>query len=117
MSDTSAERGLAPRMGASELLSPEQLETVRARSDIRGLWLVAHAWIVIAGAVALFVWWPNPLTFVLAFALIGSRQLGLSILMHDGAHDLLLSGKTWNMRLSQWLCAFPALADTLAYRR
>ena len=33
--------------------------------------------------------WPNPLTFLLAVAIIGSRQLGLAILMHDGAHGVL----------------------------
>jgi fatty acid desaturase len=31
--------------------------------------------------------WPNPFTFVLAVAIIGSRQLGIAILMHDGAHE------------------------------
>ncbi len=117
MSAATSEGRLAPRVGARDLLSPKQLELVRQRSNLRGLWIVAHAWIVILGAMALFVWWPNPLTFVLAWAVIGSRQLGLSILMHDGAHDLLLTDKTWNMRLSQWLCAFPTFADTIAYRR
>ncbi len=33
------------------------------------------------GAIALVAWWPNPLTFLLAVLLIGSRQLGLAILM------------------------------------
>ncbi|MEM7426508.1 MAG: fatty acid desaturase family protein [Pseudomonadota bacterium] len=117
MTDTAAQNRLAPRMSARDLLSAEQLEIVRRRSALRGLWLVAHAWIVILTSMALFVWWPNPATFVLAWALIGSRQLGLSILMHDGAHDLLLNDKTWNMRVSQWFCAFPTLSDTIAYRR
>ncbi len=116
MQAASSESQLAPRMGARELLTPEQLEKVRTRSDLRALSLVAHAWIVIFAAMALFAWWPNPLTFLLAAAVIGARQLGLSILMHDGAHDLLLKDKTWNMRLSQWFCAFPTFTDTVAYR-
>ena len=43
--------------------------------------------------MALFVWWPNPLTFVLAVMVIGARQLGLAILMHDAAHGLLFANR------------------------
>lgn len=116
MQTASAESQLAPRVGARELLSADQLEQVRKRSDWRAIGLVAHAWVVVFAAMALFVWWPNPLTFLVAAAIIGARQLGLSILMHDGAHDLLLRDKEWNLRLSQWFCAFPTFTDTVAYR-
>ena len=61
--------------------------------------------------------WPNPLTFLLAVAIIGSRQLGLAILMHDGAHGALANGAELNMALSQWFCAYPIFAETRAYRR
>ena len=54
---------------------------------------------------------------LLAVAIIGSRQLGLSILMHDGAHGFLANGAKLNMALSQWLCAYPVFAETQAYRR
>ena len=49
--------------------------------------------------------------------LIGSRQLGLAILMHDGAHGCLSRNEARNMALSQWLCAYPVFAETVAYRR
>jgi fatty acid desaturase len=42
-------------------------------------------------------------------ALIGSRQLGLAILMHDGAHGCFSTNQKLNMGLSQWLCAYPDL--------
>jgi fatty acid desaturase len=60
---------------------------------------------------------PNPLTYILAVMLIGSRQLGLAILMHEGAHRCLSRNERRNMALSQWLCAYPVFADTVAYRR
>ncbi|MGE0698162.1 MAG: fatty acid desaturase family protein [Hyphomicrobiaceae bacterium] len=105
------------RIPARELLTPEELVRVRTRNEWKGLALVAHAWTVILGSVALVAWWPNPLTYLLAVALIGSRQLGLAILMHDGAHGCLSKDERRNMILSQWLCAWPILADTRAYRR
>src|SRR5688500_17392640 len=61
--------------------------------------------------------WPNPLTFSLAAAIIGSRQLGLAILLHDGAHCCLASCENLNLFLSQWFCAYPVFAETKAYRR
>lgn len=102
---------------ANHLLTPGQLAQVRRRSDIRGTWVVLHAWGVIFGAMAVFVAFPNPLTYILAVMVIGARQLGLAILMHDGAHGILTQNQKLNMFLSQWLCAFPMMAETLAYRR
>jgi fatty acid desaturase len=49
--------------------------------------------------------------------LIGSRQLGLAILMHEGAHGCFSRSEARNMALSQWLCAYPIFAETRAYRR
>lgn len=102
---------------AKDLLDDAQLARVRQRSNWRGVYLVIHAWMTIAGAMAIFAWLPNPATFVLAAMVIGSRQLGLLILMHDGAHGVLCANRRLNNFLSQWLCAFPTIADTFVYRR
>ena len=74
------------RIPARELLAQDELAAVRERVEWKGLALIAHAWAVIFGSIALVAVFPNPLTYILAVMLIGSRQLGLAILMHDGAH-------------------------------
>jgi fatty acid desaturase len=102
---------------ANDLLNPQQRAMVRRRSSAWGVSLVCHAWAMIGASMALFVYAPNPITYVLAVMLIGSRQLGLLILMHDGAHGLLAANRPLNEFLSQFLCAFPTLADTHIYRR
>jgi len=107
----------AHRSAARDLLTEDQLANLRTRSLWRGAWMIAHAWGVILGAILLVAWWPNPLTFALAVLLVGSRQLGLAVLMHEGAHGCFAANQTLNMRLSQWLCAYPIFADTRAYRR
>ena len=99
-------------LAASEILNTEQLARVRARSNFVGAWLVVHAWLVIAGAAALVAWMPNPATIVLAAMLIGSRQLGLAILMHEGAHGGLNRVRSVNHFLAQWFCAWPIAAGT-----
>src|SRR5580692_801529 len=103
----------ALRMRAREFLTDQQLIEVRRRSTWKGVALIAHAWALILAAIALVAWWPNPVTYLLAVAIIGSRQLGLAILMHDGAHSALANGARLNMALSQWFCAYPIFAETV----
>ncbi len=107
----------ALRMRARAFLSEQELIEVRTRVTWKSVALIAHAWMLILGSIALVALWPNPLTFILAVAIIGSRQLGLAILMHDGAHGCLAGSEKLNMFLSQWFCAYPVFAETGAYRR
>ena len=107
----------ALRIRARDVLTEDQLVAVRQRKTWKGMALIAHAWALIFGAIALVAFWPNPFTYLLAVAIIGSRQLGLSILMHDGAHGCLAVDERINLALSQWFCAYPVFAETRAYRR
>ena len=104
------------RFDPATCFTPEEMAIVRARSDALGLFCVAHAWFVIAAAMAVYAIWPNPLTFIAAILVIGSRQLGLAILMHDAAHGVLMRTRWLNEWVSQWLCAYPVGADTISYR-
>jgi fatty acid desaturase len=101
---------------SSELLTPEQVQRLRGKSDFAGALLVLHAWGLIFGSMALFVWWPNPFTFLLAVMVIGGRQLGLAILMHDAAHGLLFANRRLNDWVGAWLCAFPVFTSLSLYR-
>ena len=107
----------ALRIPARDLLTPSELAVLRERVEWKGIALIAHAWTVILGSIALVAIFPNPLTYIVAVVLIGSRQLGLIILMHDGAHGCFSRNAARNMALSQWLCAYPVFAETEAYRR
>lgn len=115
MSTTTA--AVSHRIAARELVTPDQLAALRERIEWKGIALIGHAWAVILGSIALVAMFPNPITYVLAVMLIGSRQLGLAILMHEGAHRCFSRDEARNMALSQWLCAYPIFADTVAYRR
>jgi fatty acid desaturase len=107
---------VALRIPARELLAPGELAVLRERVEWKGIALIAHAWAVILGSIALVAIFPNPLTYIVAVVVIGSRQLGLAILMHDGAHGCFSRNEARNMTLSQWFCAYPVFADTVAYR-
>ena len=105
------------RIPARELITRAELAVLRSRIEWKGLVLILHAWSVILGSIALVAVFPNPFTYILAVMLIGSRQLGLAILMHDGAHGCFSRSEARNMAVSQWLCAYPVFADTRAYRQ
>lgn len=97
-------------------LSSEEIRPLAQRSDVMGLWLVVHCWVVICLSIGLYAVWPNPLTFVLAIVLIGSRQLGLAILMHEAAHVALFKTRAMNEFSGEWLCGRPIMAELAAYR-
>ncbi|WP_369061493.1 fatty acid desaturase family protein [Caulobacter sp. 73W] len=106
----------AARVNPKDFFTPEEWAPLSARSSWKGLALVAHAWIVIAAAGAMFVVWPNPLTFVLMVMITGTRQLGLAILMHDAAHGCLHRNLKVNDWVGQWLCAAPVGGNLVGYR-
>jgi fatty acid desaturase len=47
---------------------------------------------------------------------VGGRQLGIAILMHDAAHGLLFANRALNDWVGQWVCAFPVATDLSLYR-
>lgn len=104
------------RANLHRLIPHGQMRRLRSRSTLHGLGMVVHCWTVIVLAMALVAWMPNPLTVLLAIAVVGSRQLGLAILMHEGAHGGLAVNQRFNLWLSQWLCAYPTATETLSYR-
>ncbi len=104
------------RFDPTSVFSPAELASVRARSDVLGMLCVLHAWAVIGLAMAAYALWPNPLTFLAAVIVIGSRQLGLAILMHDAAHGVLMKTRALNEWAGQWLCAYPTMGEMIAYR-
>ena len=97
-------------------LTSEEIRPLAERSDLMGGWLVLHCWGTIALAVTIFGIWPNVVTFALAVMVIGSRQLGLAILMHEAAHNALFKSRKWNDIAGEWLCGRPILAELAAYR-
>lgn len=102
---------------AGDLLTLEELAYFRRASGVRGAALVLHAWGVIAGATALYVLWPSWLSLAVAVIVIGARQLGLMVLMHEASHWLLFPSGRANTWVGTWLCAAPVGADLKAYRR
>ena len=100
----------APRVQPEEFFTPEEWVAVSARSRYAGLALLLHCWAVIAAAMAVGVMWP--ITLPLVVMVVGGRQLGLFILMHDAAHGLLHPNRRTNDLAAKWFGG----AELNAYR-
>ena len=88
-------------------LSRAEIQELVAHRDVMSWLSIAINWGTIFASMALVAAWPNPLTIALALLLIGTRQLGMAILMHDAAHRALFSNRRLNDWVGNWLCAYP----------
>lgn len=104
----------APRAKPADLFTPEEWAPFQSRRGWIGPLLAAHCWGVIALAVVAGIVWP--ILIPLCVMIIGTRQLGLAILMHEAAHGGLSTNTRLNDFLGHWLCAVPVGASLAAYR-
>lgn len=104
-------------MIARELMSPADIERLTARSDLRALWLVLSQWVLTLAILAMVAIWPNPVTVVLAVLLLGGRQLGFGVLVHECGHRSLFRSPLLNDLVADWLLAPPTFNDRVAYMR
>lgn len=89
-------------------LSRDELQSVLEKSDVRGLFSLGHNYVLILGCFALVYYYPTMLwSWLLASVILGGRQLGLAILMHDCAHGSLFKFPKLNKVFGKWLCATP----------
>ena len=102
---------VAVRVNPKDYFSAADWSRLSARSSWKGLALVAHAWAVIALATVAALRWP--ILLPISVVLIGARQLGLAILMHDAAHRALHPNLKVNDWVAEWLC----LGGVAPYRK
>lgn len=102
-------------MDVKQWLSAEEIAVFTSRSDLRGFWYVAFNWLLIASIFWGMAQWSNPLSVFLGLLLLGGRQLGLAILMHEAGHGTLFRSPVFNRLAGRWLCAYPILSGLEAY--
>ena len=100
----------------SDFVSAAEIRDLSEPSSIKAAWILLVNWAIIAGAFAIAVLWPNPATILASVVILGGRQLGLAILMHDCAHYAFFRTKRTNNLIGEWLCAVPTRASVYAYR-
>jgi len=100
----------AARVAPKDYFTPQEWAPLARKSAWKGPALIAHGWIVIGLAAAMAM--AFPITIPLAVLIIGARQLGLAILMHDAAHSALHG----DMRVNDFLGDKLTPGGLFAYR-
>ena len=106
---------VAARIDPKAYFASQEWAPLSGRSQWKGLALLAHAWAVIALTMALAwvsPWWLKPITIPLAIMIIGGRQLGVAILMHDAAHAALHP----NLKVNDWVGNHLTTGGLIDYR-
>lgn len=92
----------------------QEHSTISALSSIK---LLTGDWLVIMGSIFLCEKFFHPLTYLLTVIIIATRQHGLLVIMHEGAHYRLFRNRRLNDIISDMLAAFPTLFSTQWYRQ
>jgi fatty acid desaturase len=99
-----------------QVLSREEIDSLLEVKDWRGWLTIATNWGIVAACFWMVAWAPNPLTILLALFVIGTRQLGMAVVMHEASHRALFKNRELNDWAGNWLAAYPVWSDVKPYR-
>lgn len=104
-------------MDARNLLSPDEIAIVTARSNLRAGWLFLCNYAIAAATFAVMALWPNPATILAGVVVLGGRQLGFGVLTHECGHGTLFTTRRLNETVGEWLAAAPTFNNQRGYIR
>ncbi len=100
-----------------ERLPGKTLKRLSALEPWRAVRATFEEWLGIAAAIALCVYFWNPIVYLIAVAFIGARQHALLILGHDASHYRILRGRWQNDLFSNLFMMWPTFASVEAFRK
>ncbi|MEQ9661922.1 MAG: fatty acid desaturase family protein [Parasphingopyxis sp.] len=107
---------MAEALSLKDAISKEELRELLRPSDLKAWGILIVNLAIIAGAFAMAIVWPNPLTVILGILLLGGRQLGLAVILHDCAHHAFFKSRKVNEMIGHWLCGGSTNVSLFAYR-
>ena len=99
-----------------EHFSTDEIRELRTIREPRAWLTLIVNYGLIAASMALVAYAPNVLTVVLALCIIGTRQLGLAVVMHESAHYTLFKNRKLNDFVGTWLAGYPIYLSAEMYR-
>lgn len=102
-------------MNIKEVLTPEEMARVTRRNNWYAWRIVLFDWSVIIGSFWFMANYPNPLTILLGVCLLGARQLGLGVIVHETGHRTFFSSNKVNDLVGNWLAGYWVFSNKEAY--
>ncbi len=94
----------------------EEIKGFHVKSDWKAVIEIFSVWFWIITAFAMVYFYSNIFTIIIALWIIGGKQLGCAIIMHDTSHYSLFKTKKLNDIIGNWLGAYPMLHNVRQYR-
>jgi len=116
MQETLRDPSVRPDRAWRDALTRGDVQDLLRTNNWRAWLSIGLDWGLVFGSMAMVAAWPNFLTVLLAVLVIGARQLGFAVLMHEAAHNTLFKNRKLNDWVGNWLCAFPIWTDLHPYR-
>ncbi|MCG8315064.1 MAG: fatty acid desaturase family protein [Pseudomonadales bacterium] len=104
-------------MKVQDYLSKDEINQLTARSDRKAIWMFLCNWALITLGFSIAYIWPNVVGIVVAVLILGGRQLGLSILVHECGHRSLFKTTHWNEICGNWLAGHAVFIDMDKYAK
>lgn len=104
-------------MNLKSILTDEEYEAVTRKNNWLGAGIIAFDWLVIGATFYIVGSYPNPLTILLGVMVLGARQLGLGVVVHETGHRTLFSSPRLNDFCGKWLSGYPIFSDKVSYMR
>lgn len=108
--------GRAAPWARARFVDQDALRALSQRSIARWLGTAAREWATIIAIMWLCNIYPFAPLWVLAIAIIGSRQHALGVLMHDAAHYLVCDSRRRNDFWANYVAAYPLFFPVQGYR-
>jgi len=99
-----------------EAFSTEEIRNLRVIRTHRAWLTLLVNYGLIAASMALVAYLPNMFTVVLALFIIGARQLGFAVVMHESSHYTLFENRKFNDFVGNWLAGYPVYLSADMYR-
>lgn len=98
-------------------ISKEELKPLYEVQPLRVLASLLGEWIFIITVIVLCNYWFNPLSYVLAVVLIGSRMHALAVIMHDVSHFRFFKDRRLSDFITDLLVCWPMMINVDSYRK
>lgn len=99
----------------SDYLTKEEIDYFHKRNNLLGAFELIKTWGWIAIAFAMVFYYPGIFTVIPALFIIGGKQLGCAIIMHDAGHHSLFRTEKQNEWLGNALGAWPIFHNVQEY--
>ena len=104
-------------MNIKDILSPDELKQVTRRNDWYAARIVLFDWAIIIGTFWLMASYPNPLVILVGIFLLGARQLGLGVTVHETGHRTFFNSNKANDFVGNWLAGYWVFSNKETYMR